>query len=229
MTDVSEIMREFDAILAYAVHIKSLRHDLRSFFKNDFTNILSPAFKVIPNDHPEKDDSNYFYVFKSNSDMNKGSLDTVTGLVNKLLIDHPNDNYKFTIDMERLKALASNTREVYRKGKKVTIPQKKMVDLTFDAKGNVTRIHLLDCVLLIRLSNHNVGEYSSEKARRNYEIRKSVVDNILYYNVEDDFNVYNPKEKLGEKHRIFIETEFREKLVIAGIQESLINKIIEIL
>ena len=81
-------------------------------------------------------------------------------------------------------------------------------------------------VLLIRLSDHNVTVNNAKRVRRNYDIRKSVVDNILYYNVEDNFNVHDSKEKLGEKHRIFIETEFREKLVIAGIEESLINVII---
>ena len=231
LEDLENIMNEDNsqdeyAILSHAIHIKALRHELKSFFKNDFAKIISSDFKVFPISDPKRDDSDYFYVFKTSSDIDEGSLHTIIGIVNKFLIDHPKDNHLFSVYMERLRAFASNTRSVYRKGKVKTIPQTKIVDLTFDESGNVTRIHLVDCVLLIRLSDHNVGYDSADKIRRNHEIRKSVVDNIFYYNVEDNLNEYGSKEKLGEKHRRFLESEFREKLVVAGIDGTLIDTII---
>lgn len=170
--------------------------------------------------------SDYFYVFNSHSKIDYGKLCTIIGLNNKLLIRFPKDNHKLERDIERLKSLADPKKEVYRKGKKVFVPQIPMVSVDYDSAGNVTRIHLLDCVLLIRLSDHNVDTSRDDHRARNYKIRKSLVDNICYYNVEDYLNERNPKEKLCEKHLRFIERDFREKLVSAGIAKPLIDEII---
>ena len=236
MSEVSRMMEEFDTILSSAVRIKSLRHELTNFFKKDFAEIISPTFKVI---HITGDDSDlafpsvdtepsdYFYVFTTNSSVNHSRLCTIISLFNKLLVNCSNENHKLERDIERLRVLADTKKEAYKKGKKVFLPQTPMVGISFDKVGNITGIRLLDCVLLIRLSDHNVDTSKDDRRTRNYKIRKTIVDNICYYNVEDNFNEYNPKEKLREKHMRFIESEFREKLVSANIEKSLIDIIIE--
>ena len=102
----------------------------------------------------------------------------------------------------------------------------------------ITGIYLLDCVLIIRLSNHDTPVSYTDVARQRFYARKNIVDNIHYYNIEEaekevHLKIDNPSPKGAKSMSVhmrgkdLIEHEFREKLENAGIEKAFIEEIIK--
>ena len=235
--DNQEILDELDAILAFSVSNVSERKKFIYLLTEEFARIIEPSFKVLHVFNPEESESShYYYVFRGTSRMTKNKLTTIVSLTNILLGDHPEDNYLLTREIDRLKALeCPMPRNRNRKKKKPAIMQ-PLIKTESDDKGNITEIHLLDCVLLIRLSDHDTPIFYTDAARRRFYARKSIVDNIHYYNIEEaekdvHLKISNPSPKGAKsmtvrmKGKKLIEHEFREKLEDAGIEKPLIESL----
>ena len=191
--------------------------------KIDFAKVLDPHYSVIHMNSPDIDtSSHYFYVFNTRGkfSIDKGKVGSIFSLTVELLGKAKKKKSRRRLEQEleyldRLKGFEA----------------KGFVTLSFDSVGNLTDVKLNNCVLLIRLSDHDPDPKDSDSLKRLFEARRNIVEQIHYYNIEEVEKTFlvtlNKTEygfsKSGKKRILY---EFREKLESAGIEESLISIIL---
>ena len=222
--DYKDIFAVFDSILedrkalvALAIKNKSVLKDLVHMLTNDFVTTLGNNYSVVVLRDVEAETgetSHYFYVFDTRivkTKMDNGKVGSVLHLATNILGGVRKNREKKESDLERL----------------LTFEKRGIVTLSFDEKGNLSDVKLRGCVLLIRVSGHNPPE-AYGKLKDLFNARRNIVEQIHYYNIEEiegNFpitvnKVEYARFKAGKKRIMY---EFREKLVSAGIETSIVE------
>lgn len=213
-------IKALEAICAEAITDPKIFKKFDRLLTTDFVNIVGKNYNVITikSRHPEiGSTSKYIYVFdepKGVHKINDGELQSIVHLTNE--ISHTNaDPDKLAGDVKRIENFA----------------RRNLITLNKDSAGNISRVRLNNCVLIIRLADHELSIDADDQQIRSFNFRKNLIDSLYYYNVDEvgknfEFTVDKAVYCSFKKGKERIIYEFTNKMKAAGLPEYMITEVI---
>ena len=219
-----DIFDKLDAICAEAITDPKTFKKFDRLLTTDFVDIVGKNYNVITIKNNKEDfishvsKSKYIYVFnepKGTHKIREGELQSIIHLTSTWF-------YGITDIRVRNNTIRRLT-EFEKRG---------LILLTKDSNNDVLEVKLNNCILLIRLSDHELDPDADDNTRNSFNARRNLVDSVYYYNVDDEekpfnLNINKATYCLFKKGKERIIYEFSEKMRNAGLSTSIINEIIK--
>ena len=217
-------IKELEAICAETITDPKTFKKFDRLLTTDFVNIVGKNYNVITIHTEENNDfiyaskSKYIYVFDEPVNVRKikkNELQSIIHLTNEISVASLKMDLR-KLDYQRLE----------------NFEKRGLILLTRNTNNDIIEVRLTNCILIIRLADHELGYKATDQQIRSFNMRKNLVDSLHYYNIDEvqkefelkiNENVYCTVFKRGKERIIY---EFTEKMRNAGLTKTIIDEVI---